>query len=87
MLTPEEQKKVDKKLSELLDAQEVEKKEMIQKRHLDKPGDANWTKYVKKQLALMDAHFVKEYKATRVMYTRELINRRNGKKASSQIDI
>ena len=81
MLTPEELKKLNKKMTELNLSQEKELEGYIKLRKLNKEGDEHWRRYVRRALKAFKRHQRWERTATYVMYRRELLNRRKGKKS------
>jgi len=81
MLTQAEKKKLDAKLAQVKTAQVKELEEYIDRRHLNKEGDANWQKYVKKCLTWFAKYQDVEYRRFRVMYIQALYDLRKGKKS------
>ena len=79
MLTKAEKKLLNKKLDQLKKDQARERKKWMEKRGLDKDGDKNWNRYVKKQLRWRDRYDKREYSRTRTQVTRALYNKRKGK--------
>ena len=87
MLTPENKAKLEKKLKEFRNNQVNDLDNFIERRHLDKVGDANWTKYVKKQLFWFAQYQKVELRRYRVMMTRAYLDDQKGKKPSPHINL
>ena len=88
MLTPENKAKLEKKLKEFAKVQAEERDAFIIKRKLDKPGDANWQRYVKKTLAWYDNRYQPVmFRRYRVMMTRAYLDDQKGKKPSPHINL
>jgi hypothetical protein len=79
MLNAEEKKLLYEKLDQLKKDQAKERKKWMERRNLNKDGDENWNKYVKKQLRWRDRYERLEWRRARLMYVRALYNKRKGK--------
>lgn len=87
MLTPKERAIVEKKLKKFQKAQIADRNEWIGRRHLDKKGDENWQRYVKRQLAWRDRYDKVEQRRYRVMLTRALYDLRKGNRIPPFINL
>ena len=73
-MTPEQKEQLEAKLKALKVAQERWFDEQCKARKLDKAGDGNWTRFVKKQKAALRGYLAHEYRLSRLQYKHDILN-------------
>ena len=77
MLDPKLQRKLEKKLKELQEAQAQAFEADIKRLSLDKSGDAKWERYKKRTLKRLSKYYDWEYRASRRTYRNLLLNKKS----------